>query len=799
MDLNTFWAHSAQSSDGVQDSREGWQPLSEHLENVAKLSALLAGLAKPNDERFSKLAWLAGALHDYGKYGPDFQKMLATGKGRAQHSIHGAQVSFFGTAATEAEMPMLRHLAWAIAGHHSGLADLQGGSGSLMQRLKDADRRREAEKLLEVAKADAPFLRHAIEQVLPSLRATQHSPENVQFDIYTRMLFSCLVDADRLDSAGSNAFQVPLDAELRLDVLLNHLAGLGGHSQDGHVVKSMRQLALRNCLDAAESPSHLFSLSVPTGGGKTLAAMAFALKRAKLFPNSFRRIIVVIPFLSIIEQNAKIYSDLFGADVVLEHHSGSHIPLKAADAGEDGKFIPDEGRDDEGEEGQEFQTTGQRNATENWDAPIVVTTSVRFFESLFSNRPRDLRRVHNIARSIVVLDEVQTLPRKLIGPLLGMMKELAEHWGVNFVFSTATLPAFERAAGSAPKKQDLLWPPGTLTEIIQNPEQMRTQLKRAHIRWETQEPVGWDQVVERMLSVDQALAIVNLRDHAGELYQCLTRKAEERGVDRSGVFHLSSRMCAAHRLRVLSAIRERLRLKEPCWVVSTQLIEAGVDVDFPLVLRALAPLDSIIQAAGRADRGGKLTAALGAPAGEVVVFLPEDHRMPPNEYAEAAGITSQLVGQAIEDGETVQVDSSHMRSFFDRYYNVSLDSLGSHLDRHRHPVNSFPFDLKFATLAKEFEMISNRTRDVFVPDDEVGKAAIDELRRGYCLTSDLRRRLQRHTVSLNPSEFEKARFLLSEVVSGSELWIACDGSYDDQVGLLFELPAEVLIAESARG
>lgn len=249
-------------------------------------------------------------------------------------------------------------------------------------------------------------------------------------------------------------------------------------------------------------------------------------------------------------------------------------------------------------------------------------------------------------------------------------------------------------------------------------------------------------------------------------------------------------MCAAHRLRVLAKVRSRLKAGESCHLVSTQLVEAGVDVDFPLVLRALAPLDSIVQAAGRADREGKLTAALGGqPGGKVFVFLPEDHKLPPNEYKEAAGITEAVAKQALLDGGSVQVDSAEaIRDYFERYYGESGTDLGQKLVDHREHE-------RFATLAHEFEMISNRTRDVFVPDDEEAQKAIEELRSAGELTRSLRHTLQRHIVGLSPSEFQKASGAMEKVPisTGDEIWVAVDQAYDEQLGLIFNPGAERLV------
>jgi len=285
------------------------------------------------------------------------------------------------------------------------------------------------------------------------------------------------------------------------------------------------------------------------------------------------------------------------------------------------------------------------------------------------------------------------------------------------------------------------------------------------------------------------MTIVNIRAHASELYAELLRQAREQGEPEQGIFHLSTRMCAAHRLRVLDRIRERLKEGKKCHVASTQLIEAGVDVDFPLVMRAVGPLDSIIQAAGRADREGKLTAHLGRPGGEVVVFLPEDNGMPPHEYKEAAGDAQTVARQALLDGGSVQVDSADaIRAYFERYYGPGDETaLGSEL-------NGLRKELKFSTLAEQFEYINSRTKDVFVADDDEARTALEEMwkidRLPWDLQRkriwDLRRKLQRHTVGLNPSEFAKAAGVLVELSPRSDIWIAAEQAYDDQLGLIFE-------------
>jgi CRISPR-associated endonuclease/helicase Cas3 len=784
MTSTSYWAHSAQNREPNAKTRIGWQPLAVHLRAVSNLARTLAQAARPTDRQFAELAALAGWLHDFGKYSDDFQRMLVTGRGRPQHAIHGGMLAMFGTATLPLK-PGVQTAAAAITGHHAGLADW---NLQLSNRLLcDSKYHNETESLVQRACADIPEFERVL-TTLHTLRDATFAAGDTRLDLFVRMLFSCLVDADRLDSAGRALRQEPLKAEERLKMLLAHTDKLKEKSPEG-VVKEMRARVLDDCLRAAASEESLFSLSVPTGGGKTLAAMAFALHRAGLFPERFRRVIVVIPYLSIIEQNADVYAEIFGKEALLEHHSGCIQELKVQkEKAQEDHYVPAAtGTDDE----KEFEETGLRPETENWDAPLIVTTSVRFFESLFSNRPADLRRVHNIARSIVILDEVQTFPRQLLGPLLGMMKELTEDWGVNFVFSTATLPAFERPRF----KHDLRWPSGTLTEIVSNPEELRHALQRVRIDWKIETPSNWTTIAECMMAERQCLAIVNLRDHANQLYAEALRKAQAQGLPEDSIVHLSTRMCAAHRLRVIQEIRERLKTNQPCYVVSTQLVEAGVDLDFPLVLRALAPLDSIVQAAGRADREGKLTAAQGGqPGGRVIVFLPEENKMPPNEYKEAAGITEAIAKQAHEQGEEIQVDSAKaMHAYFERYYcGVDDKTLGKELVEDRQQEN-------FATLADKFEMISSRTRDVFVLDDPKDKdtcSALEQLRDLQHFISDggkvlhtLRTKLQRHTVGLSPSEFERARNVLERVTlfNGEEIWIANEKAYDKKLGLTFEI------------
>ncbi|HZQ55081.1 MAG TPA: CRISPR-associated helicase Cas3' [Bryobacteraceae bacterium] len=742
----TFWAHSDRSGLPPEAPGANWQPLAEHLTKVGSLARKLASFAAPSGKQFQDLAEWAGLLHDYGKYTDCFQQRIRTGKGKCPHAIHGAAMAFSGSA----ERPALRaaHVAMAIAGHHAGIPD--------HSRFRDQvrERRKEAVELLERARRDLPAIGTLLDGEVPKLEDVSS-----RFDLFTRMLFSCLVDADRLDTARRPVIQAPLEANTRLERLLQHIAGLRSGTEE---VQAIRREVLNDCLAAAEWPEPLLSLSVPTGGGKTLAGMAFALKRAAVRPDKYRRIIIVIPYLSIIEQNAEVYGRIFGTDAILEHHSGS--PLRLAQKDKHHFGVEQESEDDD-------QASGQRPETENWDAPLIVTTSVRFFESLFSNRPSDLRRVHNIARSIVILDEVQVLPRRLLAPLLEIMDELTRDWGCAFVLATATKPAFEKQTPG--QSRDKRWEPGRVREIVRSPEDLHKRLRRVTIDWRIHETVDWPEVAGWMNRERQALCVVNVRDHAAKLFDELGSAA----AHRAGLFHLSTRMCPAHRLQKIAEIRARLQNNLPCLVVSTQLIEAGVDLDFPVTFRALGPLDSIVQVAGRADREGKLTAALGAPGGRLIVFKPEDHKMPPNDYEHAAGVTESLA--KTKDIQTDDLDS--MAAFFERYYSEA-DLGTAFLDMRK--LAQFP------KLAEEFEMISSRTQDVFVPYGD-GKPLVEELLRTRQLYADLRRKLQRFVVGLQPWEFQTARKqVLTAVDSEERIWIAVNSAYDLQKGLKISLEME---------
>jgi CRISPR-associated endonuclease/helicase Cas3 len=693
-----YYAHSKEGC----TPESGWQPLQEHLNHVSQLAYHYGLQAK--DVGFANRAALAGLYHDLGKYTSAFQEMLRGERHHGtEHSGHGAAYAF--------EQGHY-DIALAVSGHHSGLAD----PGNVRQRTRQF--RDDLPPLFEIAFREMGTEIKAL-QDKAAVCSCMNDPN--AFDVHVRMLFSCLVDADRTDAAGLALERHRLErAEALLERLLAYIGARSAQVPQGRV-KQVRSEVLRDCIEAASWSERLLSLTAPTGSGKTLASMAFALKRATIVPDRTRRIIVVIPFLSIIEQTAKIYRDALGDDLIVEHHCA------VQNQKEDPEDAP-----------ERYRQESRVPATENWDAPIVVTTSVRFFESLFSNKPADLRRLHNIANSLVILDEVQTLPRHYIHALLSMMKALADDWGVTFLFCSATQPAFEK--GTECSERDKRWTANTVREVLQRPDDTMQALRRVHVVWpgesEVMAPkVSLEEVATLIAEEERALCIVNIKRHALDLYD---KVKGIMGANEVQPIHLSTRMCPRHRLDTLHIINEQLKIPgRRCRVISTQLVEAGVDLDFPVVLRAMGPLDAIAQAAGRCDREGRLTDMRGESGGILHLFdLAEDNALPPGAYTDAVQITRTLAPLDI-------YSPGDMRCYFNTYYDHDLDQ------RDIQPLRN---SLQFREVSNSFNMIDNRTVSVLVPYNEEAEALIRQLELQKCLTRSLNRKLQQYQVALYRQE-----------------------------------------------
>lgn len=770
--MKSYYAHTDPRPNVGLPDRNGaiWQTLREHLCRVAHRARLLARNARPNDQEFAAAAMWAGLLHDLGKYSPEFQdrlRKLALGEkaGEAPHAVYGA---------AWAHQVRAWDLAWAIMGHHAGLHAQRELTGKIGELAAD-----KLEAILASARGDDELGRLLAHTPPRNTVPIVAKAADRVWELRLRMLFSVLVDADRLDcqrfeqrvlgEAGELAGP-PLAAAGMYEALKRFIGEKAKAAPEGSV-KRCRAEILQACLEAADRPGRLFSLCVPTGGGKTLASMAFALKRAVERPDEVRRIIVVIPFLSVIEQNASVLAEAFkalGPGAVLEHHSG--------DCGESG-------RESAGEEQEDASNLAamrrRRLMTENWDAPVIVTTSVRFFDSLFSNRPADLRRVHNIARSVVILDEVQTLPRELLAPLITMMKGLAEQWDTTFVFCTATQPAFEKNEDS--DEDDPRWEPGSIQPII--PQELEKSLFHDLRRvinpvWPSEENrITWSELAKLLLVEEQVLCIVNTKRQARELYHEMIRQGGEEMTD--VIIHLSTLMCPEHRLKLIRTIKQRVDAGLPCIVISTQLVEAGVDLSFPVVFRAMGPLDAIVQAAGRCDREGKLTSKHGYPYGRLVIYEPIDDATPYRDATDITRMMTKMVDLSIHE-------RNHMQLYFNMYYQEA------NLDRNL--IEGFRANCDYPAVNHRFHMISEVTTPVLVHYDSQSEDLIERLRSERKIGKAEWRALQRYQVGLRPAkphqrrwaEFEQARRdgVILELWPGADIWESQKGCYSEAEGLL---------------
>ncbi|NUB27522.1 CRISPR-associated endonuclease Cas3'' [Azospirillum brasilense] len=665
-------------------SEDAWEPLADHLKAVASKAAELAAPFGGGG-----VAEAMGALHDAGKANPAFQAYIRGLGPGVDHSTAGAVI------AAERYGPVLgRMMAFGIAGHHAGLANGRipgGGLSSLNDRLAGCrPHRLEPEQDVAPAGADlsAPVLSEGF----------SHS---FSLPFLIRMLFSCLIDADRLETERFYAeFRkeevdrgCPLtigDLRGRLD---RHLSRFEGESGP---VNALRAEVLAAARAGSEQAPGLFSLTVPTGGGKTLASLAFALDHAER--HNLRRVIYVIPFTSIVEQTADVFRTALGdRDAVLEHHSGFDFGPG-----------PDKGKraaDDSEEEGRDG-IAKLRRAAENWDRPIVVTTAVQFFESLFSNRTSPCRKLHAIAGSVVILDEAQTLPLKYLLPCLEALRELARGYRTSVVLCTATQPAVTVDSGFKGGLE-------RVRELAPDPQGLYRRLKRVTVE-RIREPLGDEELAERLRAERQVLCIVNNRRHARDLLRQVANGLNEPRSAR----HLSTCLCAAHRRAELAAIRKDLKSGAPVRLVATSLVEAGVDFSFPTVYRALAGLDSIAQAAGRCNRNGELP-----EPGQVFVFSsPEgENRKPPPELSQFAEVAASILRT---HDDPLGLDT--IRAYFQRLYwqrgREELDAalVGEGAEPIKGILEALRLyqrgqDYPFADIAKAFRIIESPLVPVIVP------------------------------------------------------------------------------------
>ncbi len=660
------------------------EPLGEHCEAVATRAEAFA-------QKFGAGAYgyAAGFLHDMGKAKPGFQRKLRGEKNKTPHSGEGARFAAqFYKAQLPQKAPLGRLLAFAIAGHHCGLANgsaYGGGTSPLDDRLKEAE-------------ALAPWFDP---EVLPFLQDAPAPLKAAGLDsfgwaFFVRMLFSALVDADRLESerwmAQAEGRTVQRGWHGRLEdlktALDTHLTGFGAPQNDlGH----LRAQVLADCRKAAQQPPGLFSLSVPTGGGKTLSSLAFALEHAK--KHDLDRVIYVIPFTSIVEQTAQVFREALGDDdAILAHHSAFDME----------KFEKGGDKEDDMEK--------LKLATQNWDRPIIVTTAVQFFESLFANKPSRCRKLHNMTRSVIILDEAQTLPLKLFRPCLAAINELARGYGSSLVLCTATQPAVTIDAGL--QAVEALQ---NVREIIAPGRNLFERLKRVKARLAG--TMSDEELVVALNGVKSGLCIVDNRRYARELFERLQSSGGK------GAFHLTTSMTAAHRQMVLTKIRKRLKSKKPVRLVSTSLIEAGVDISFAAVWRAEAGLDQMVQAAGRCNRENEL----GHEGGLLSIFAPEageGRGMPPELRQNAE--TARAVLQDHDDALSPEAMNAYFRELLWRKSSADKGR-PKQLDNVRVGEREIAGIMKaiaesapklnfcFADIAKAFRMIDSPMVPILIP------------------------------------------------------------------------------------
>lgn len=642
-----LWAHTPPKGSTK------WHSLDEHSRAVAELAASFAAEFGCED-----IARAVGLAHDAGKADPRFQKYLRDSwEGRPAAKCPHAHAGAIAAASTVTAFLL------AVAGHHTGIPD-QSRRSSIQQNADP-----------QTVRAARDYIRSLGGlPTIPTELITRLKPDPFLTELTLRMVFSCLVDADWLDT---EAFGDPSRSGLRgnptsvtwlkarLDDKLAKFVGLQGN------VNEVRAQILSACRAAASQPPGVFSLTVPTGGGKTFAGLAFALDHAVQYGK--RRVIVAIPYTSITDQTAMEYRKVFDEENVLEHHSAIEF--------------------EEGEEPTPDEIK-RRLATENWDHPLIVTTTVQLFESLLSNQPGRCRKLHNLANSVLILDETQALPEQHLGPILNLLDVMVRNFGVTVVLSTATPPDYSGVDSSLTEQ---------IREIVPKYEDHYERLRRVHFAFPS-EDWSHDRVAEELRQHRQALVIVNARKDAVKIARAVG--------DLDGLFHLSTLMCGHHRQRVLREVRKRLDEKLPVRLVSTQVVEAGVDLDFPRVFRAAGPLDRIVQAAGRCNREGTQP-----EPGLCTVFRLAGGGGPRGAYQTGTALTPPILSEFGQDITLPLATKRYTRMLYDR--------VATGTDAQRGGVQSARSLLEFETVANTFRMIDQDTVPVVIETyPEVDVAAL---------------------------------------------------------------------------
>lgn len=804
------------------------QLLSNHLNSVAEKAAEFA-----NSFSASDWAWFAGRFHDLGKADPAWQnylqksikkqddsfcleKKLENLSGndgfRVQHSDAGTMVAIEKSIEKykkeeKTPSPLLLSIPYCIAGHHAGLANyisVDAGNKPLLERLKYAQEANALERVISNLHdgGNNKTLSNSDKEYIELDEKYFEIPENIKLDtpkileesyhMWIRMLYSCLVDADFLDT---EEFMNPERAALRgqYDTLIkisekfsSWMEKLQKNAPD-NIVNRCRKDVFDTCVKAADGPEGIYSLTVPTGGGKTFSSFAFALKHALKYRK--KRIIYAIPYTSIIEQTVDCLKEALGDGFeksgltrnVLEHHSNINLKREETQSHE--------------------EITRMQLASENWEAPVVVTTNVQLFESLLANKSSKCRKLHNIVNSVIILDEAQMLPLDCLKPILAVLQTLTEYFGVTVLLCTATQPVFQREFEDEEGAFEGL---KGIREIIPNIKELADKLKRVDYienKYDLKQSISWKSLANDIAEEHRALVIVNRRQDCLDMFNELQTKFKddfsltEDAVSENhvNIYHLSGNMCAEHRSSVIAEIKQKLlKTDERVYVVSTQLVEAGVDLDFPAVYRAASGLDSIVQAGGRCNREGKMQ-----EHGRLYVFLPE--KISPGGFLLKGETTFKSMLQRFKrrHKEFDLWDSKVISQYYNEFYNDinSFDKAGY---KKNLLENASLCQLNFASFAEKFHMIYEYGYTVFTRyrNYETG-ACGDELVERLLIEGphkSLMRELQRYTVTLS-------RYVVEKLVDDGVVAVTEDGifyqtadyAYDENIGITVDTATDVFL------
>ncbi|MGE4434295.1 MAG: CRISPR-associated helicase Cas3' [Bacteroidales bacterium] len=711
------------------------QELSEHLYGVGQLASTFA-------ELFLNAEWgkVIGQWHDVGKYSEIFQQYIKVNSGYEVGSLLG-KVDHTSAGAILAKdiLPngYWQPIAYCIAGHHAGLHNWYpepGLSGSLLERLTKFELLNSIRGNLGKEIVDYKNLSAPTGKALPC--------ESIH--LWIRMLFSCLVDADYLDT---ESFMNPESFEKRgkyesLSALKkrfeNYITRFAEKSEVSEL-NQIRDSVLKQCIESGLLEPGFFSITVPTGGGKTLSSMAWALEHAVKFNK--KRIIFAIPYTSIISQTVQVYRDIFGELNVIEHHSN----------------INDETTSDE-----------SKLSVENWDAPIIVTTNVQLFESLYANSTSKCRKLHNLVNSIIILDEAQMLPPEFLKPILSVLKSLVDDFGASILFSTATQPVLTGTIGGSGKNAFRGIETERIREIVPDFKCLTSKLKRVDVQMpeNIHKNMEWKEVADELMQFDQVLCIVNTRKDCRSLLHLMPKDT----------IHLSRMMCSAHIMDVIVQIKERLRNGESIRVISTQLIEAGVDIDFPVVYRALAGLDSIAQSAGRCNREGKLSKE--GKLGLTKVFCPPKNT-PLGLMRKGSETLKEMLGTTTCNNPLAP---ESYKKYFDLFYS-KIQNFDKPNIKNLLWQDAAQMKFQFATAARDFKLINDRGSETILIEYKGGSDLIRLFKRKGP-ESWLMRKLQRYSVSVNAHDFERIRAAgLIEQIHGC--WVqSYETLYNNKVGMM---------------